>query len=384
MKKEFRDVLYKYTNLPEILLLAKKVTQDHKKERKGDREKHLLSDGYNKKEEKTMGSRIMIVVLLLGLLLSAAPEALTASHNLRLATVVSPPHPWIDMAEFFAQEVEDRTNGEVTVRIYHSRSLGDDETTIDEMRIGTIDFVIGGVANAVAFLPEYQITGFSYLFEDMDHFRSVIHPENDFFQTLDTLHEERNIPLKLLALAGGGTRVTSSNIGGFVNPNDLAGVRMRLPANPLEVKIWEAFGAIPTTLPWGEIYSAVQSGLVSAFESTISGFYGSKLFEVAPHQSLTNHQIMISHFTMSRRTYDRLPENYQKIIEEVAMEAGVLGTDKGEEYDQRLLQEMKDNFGLKVYEVDIDAYAEIVMPMHDELAADIGLTHLLETIRDLR
>lgn len=59
------------------------------------------------------------------------------------------------MAEFFAQEVESHTNGDVTVRIYHSRSLGDDEIAIDEMRIGTIDFVIGGVANAIAFLKEY-------------------------------------------------------------------------------------------------------------------------------------------------------------------------------------------------------------------------------------
>lgn len=71
----------------------------------------------------------------------------------------------------------------------------------------------------------------------MDHFREVIDPENAFIQRLASLHDERNIPLMLLALAGGGTRVTSSNVGGFVEPDDLDGIRMRLPANPLEVKI---------------------------------------------------------------------------------------------------------------------------------------------------
>lgn len=311
-------------------------------------------------------------------------DEVAETFELRLATVVSPPHPWTDMAEFFAEEVEKRTDGNVTVRVYNSGSLGDDETTIDEMRIGTVDFVLGGVANATAFLPEYQITGFSYLFEDMDHFKKVVAPNSPVFQYYQDLHVERNIPLKLLSLAGGGTRVTSTNFGSVSNPDDLKGVNIRLPNNPLEVKIWEAFGALPTTLPWGDIYSSLQSGLVNGFESTISGYYGSKLYEVAPHQSMTNHQIMISHFTMSKATYDKLPEEYQRIIEEVGIEAGLLGTEKGEEYDKTLQAEMVEKHGLKVYDVDMDAYSEIVIPMHDELAADIGLTDLLEMIRGLQ
>jgi len=306
------------------------------------------------------------------------------TYNFRLATVVSPPHPWTDMADYFAEEVERRTEGNVTIRVYHSGSLGDDETTIDEMRLGTIDFVLGGVANATAFLPEYQITGFSYLFEDMDHFKRVVSPDSPVLKHFQQLHEERDIPLKLLALAGGGTRVTSTNFGPVSRPDSLKGINIRLPGNPLEVKIWEAFGALPTTLPWGDIYSSMQSGLVQGFESTISGYYGSKLYEVAPHQSMTNHQIMISHFTMSKAANDKLPAEYREVIEEVAIEAGILGTEKGEEYDQTLQAEMVEKYGVEVYEVDMDAFAEIVIPMHDELAAEIGLTELLQMIRDLR
>lgn len=327
---------------------------------------------------------ILVIIILASMSVMGSVSAAQDTFRLRLATVVSPPHPWIDMAEYFVEEVEVRTDGNVTTRIYHSGSLGNDEATIDEMRIGTVDFVIGGLANAVAFLPEYQITGFPYLFEGMEHFRKVIDPNNLVFQYFQNLHEERNIPLILLSLAGGGTRVTSTNYGAVSVPEDIRGVKMRLPANPLSVQVWETLGAIPTTLPWGDIYSALQTGLVDAFESTISGYYGSKLYEVAPHQSMTNHQIMISHFTMSRSTYNKLPEQYQKIIKEVAIKAGELGTEKGEIYDSTLQQEMVEKYGLNVYDVDIPAFVEVLEPLHDELAENVGVTDLLEIIRDLK
>lgn len=334
-------------------------------------------------------TRITAALMLVALIAPAvsaggSAEAADETFQLRLATVVSPPHPWVDMAEFFAEEVSNRTDGAVTVRIHHSGALGNDETTLDELRIGSLDFVIGGVSNAVAFLPEYAITGFSYLFEDLDHFRRVSAGDSPFFEHLAQRHQERNLPFQLLALAGGGTRVTSTNLGPIEHPRDLQGVNMRLPGNPLELRIWETFGAIPTSLPWGEIYTAVQTGVVDAFESTISGFYGSRLFEVAPYQSLTNHQIMISHFTASERTMNRLPEEYRRIVEEVALEAGQLGTDRGAVYDEELLAEMEADFGLTVVQPDIEAFVEVVKPLHDELAANAGLTELLQMVRDMQ
>lgn len=331
--------------------------------------------------------RVVTAVVVLSLIpatvlfAAGAAEETDEQFDLRLATVVSPPHPWIDMAEFFAEEVRQRTDGNVNVRIQHSGALGDDEATIDEMRIGTIDFVIGGVSNAVAFVPEYQITGFPYLYEDLDHFRRVIDPDAEFFQALADAHEERGLGLRLLALAGGGTRVTSSNLGPLTHPDDFDGVRMRLPGNPLENQVWEAIGAVPTSLPWGEIYTAVQSDVVSTFESTVSGFYGSRLYEVAPHQTQTKHQIMISHFTMSEQTFEQLPAEYRDIILEVAREAGELGTDMGAQYDEELVDEMVEEYGLNVYEADIDAFVEAVAPLHDELAEQAGIEHLLEYVR---
>ena len=250
-------------------------------------------------------------------------------YRLRLGTVVSPPHAWLDLAEFFVEEVSNRTDGTVTVTVYPSGTLGNDATMIDEMRVGSLDLVIGGAQNAAQFVQEYQVFGLSYLFESQEQFAQAIEYRGPIFNRYVELHEEKNLDLRLLALSGGGTRNFSNNVRPINAPEDLDGIVMRVPGSPIELQIWSALGALPTSLPWNEIYSAMQAGVVNAFESTISGFFGSALYEVAPYMSRTEHLYMLSHFTMSQMTYDRLPEAYRTIIQTVAAEAATLGVAKG-------------------------------------------------------
>src|SRR5690625_242392 len=231
---------------------------------------------------------------------SDTEEEVTSDEQfeLRLATVVNPPHPWVDAGEFFAEEVEERTNGNVKVSIHHSATLGDDEGIIDELQLGTIDFILGGAQNAAPYVPQYQIFGFSYLFESMEDFEKVVGDDSEVTEHFKELYEENGLELKLLGLSGGGTRYTSHKNKEITKADDMQGVKMRLPGSPIESKIWGEFGAVPTSLPWNEIYSALQTGVVNSFESTLSGYEGSRLFEVAPHIAEPNHLYMVTHFTM--------------------------------------------------------------------------------------
>ncbi|WP_096200757.1 TRAP transporter substrate-binding protein [Bacillus sp. FJAT-45350] len=304
------------------------------------------------------------------------------SYELTLATVVSPPHPWIDMAESFAEEVAEKTNGDVKVTIHHTGTLGNDESAIDEMRLGTVDFVIGGVQNAAPFLPEYQLFSLSYLFENMDHFEAAIAHDSELTQRYQELHEEKGLDFRLLSFAGGGTRNVANSVRPINTPSDLEGLQMRLPGSPLESKIWSELGAVPTSLPWNEIYSALQTGVVSTFESTLSGYKGSNLYEVTDYLSRTEHQFMVSHFSMSLVTIDKLPEDYLDIVNEAAVNAGYLGTEKGNEYDEEVLAELED-LNVEVNEVDKEKFIEILKPLHQELAEDIKAEEVLEIIQQM-
>lgn len=310
-------------------------------------------------------------------------ESVEESFDLRLATVVSPPHPWLDMAEYFAEEVEERTDGNVKVNIHHSSSLGDDETTIDEMRVGTVDFVIGGTQNAASFIPRLQVFGLAYLFEDMDHFEKVINHDSDVFAYFENEFAEKNIDVKLLALSGGGTRYLSNNKQEIASPDDLKGLKLRLPGSPIESDIWSELGALPTSLSWNEVYSGIQTGVVEGFESTLSGYTGSKLYEVAPYVSLTEHLYMATHFSVSELTFNKLPSEYQEIIKEVAVEAGELGTEKGKQFDEEILEELPEH-NVTITEVDRDKFIEILKPLHDDLAEGLEATELLDLIRQVK
>lgn len=303
--------------------------------------------------------------------------------ELRLATVVNPPHPWVDMGEFFAEEVEKRTDGNVKVSVHDSATLGDDEGIIDELQIGTIDFIIGGAQNAAPYVKQYQIFGFSYLFDSMDNFEKAIADDSEVTERFKEYYEENGLDLKLLGLSGGGTRYLSHKDTEVTEADDMKGVKMRLPGSPIESKIWGELGAVPTSLPWNEVYSGVQTGVVESFESTLSGYEGSKLNEVAPYVSETEHLFMASHFTMSGITAEELPDEYNEIIEEVAIEASYYGTEQGKDYDEEVLEKLVDD-GVTFSEVDKESFQEKVRPLYDDLAEDIEATDLLEMIRDIQ
>lgn len=304
------------------------------------------------------------------------------AETLRLGTVVSAPHPWIDAAEAFKASVEEATDGRVNVQIFPGGQLGNDQTMVDEIRIGTTDMLIGGVMNISPYVSDFEIFSLNYLFEDMDDFKAATAPDSAVFEYFDNAVSDAGVGLKLLSLTGGGTRNLSTNTGPVTEPSDMQGVRMRVTGSRLDAETWQSVGALTTSLPWTEIYTGLQTGVVGAFESTISGYYSSRLYEVAPYHAKTEHQVMMSHISISENRFNRFSEEDQAIILEAAQQAGVLGTDKGVEYDAELIQEFED-LGVTVTEVDKQAFIDAVVPLHNSFAEERGLTELLETIRNL-
>ncbi|ASK20353.1 TRAP transporter substrate-binding protein [Vreelandella venusta] len=320
------------------------------------------------------------------LALAAATSMLFISpamaETLRLGTVVSAPHPWIDAAEAFKAEVAEATDGRIDVQIFPGGQLGNDQTMVDEIRIGTTDMIIGGVMNISPYTPEFEIFSLNYLFEDMDKFRAATSPDSPVFDYFANAMQESGVGLKLLSLTGGGTRNLSTNTGPVTQPSDLQGIKMRVTGSRLDAEMWQSVGALTTSLPWTEIYTGLQTGVVGAFESTISGYYSSRLYEVAPYHAKTEHQVMMSHISISENRFNRFSEEDQAIILNAAQHAGEFGTEKGVEYDAEFIQEFED-LGVTVTEVDKQAFIDAVVPLHDEFAEERGLTELLDTIRNL-
>ena len=315
--------------------------------------------------------------------LTMASTAMAQDRTLRLSTQANPPHPWLDAAQALKEEVEASTDGRIAIEVFSGASLGRDATALDEMRLGTIDLLIGGAQEATPFFPEFQLFSISYLFPSTEVFRAAMAPDGEIFGYFDRVYEESDNGLVLLALTGGGIRNFSNNERPVSLPADIAGMKMRVPGSRMDALMWEATGAQPISLPFTELYTALQTGVANAFESSISAYVGNKLFEVAPFHSQTQHQFMVSHITMSQATFDSLSPEDRAVLATAAARASVVGIDRGIEYDATLLEPLVASGQVTVTEVDKAPFLEIVRPLHDEVAAEIGATAVLEMIRSL-
>lgn len=303
--------------------------------------------------------------------------------NLRLHTLVTSPHPYNDAAEWFGAEIARRTGGAVRSTLFPSAQLGPDRRVLDEMRLGTVDLMISTTNNAAAQVPQYNVFSLAYLIPDYAAFRRVMRPDGKVVARIQALYEQRRTGLHLLGFMIGGTRNLSA-----VRPvrtlGDLAGMKMRVPPSPAVAKQWQALGTLPVTINWAEVYTSIQTGVAEALESSLSGYIAERFYEVAPHLSLTMHEIQVGHFTMSGRSLARIPAAHRQTLIDTAAEAMEVGTRSGIAADEAVVQRARTEFTgrITVHEPDRAAFARRLVSLQDELAAGYDAADLLAMVRE--
>lgn len=313
--------------------------------------------------------------------LAAAGSVQAADYTLRLHTLVKSPHPYNDMAQAMKAEIEEKSGGQIAVEIFDSGQLGQDPAVIGEMGFGTIDLMISTTSNAAQQIPEYSIFTMPYLFGSMDEVLETVGPGSAVQAHFEQVYADRAVGMKLLALGASGTRNMATASVAVSGPADLAGLKMRTPPSPMDAKTWAAFDMHPVTVAWGELYAAMQTGVADAMESSLPGYTGSKLYEVAPNLALTEHTIQINHTSMSQRSWDKLPEDLQKIVQEAAVSANAFGVEKAKEYDAGLVDTLQSEHGVSVTRPDKAPFIEVLAPIQVELAKELDLTEEYELLK---
>lgn len=315
---------------------------------------------------KILGSALLASLLMSG-------TALAADINMRLHTLVKSPHPYNDMADFMVDEIAKRTDGAIAIKIFNAGQLGKDDAVIGEMGLGTIDLMISSTNNAAKKVPEYQIFSMPYLFSSFDDLMSKVGPGSRAETYYQEVYSKRDMNMRLLALGGSGTRNLSNGKGPVNSLSDIADFKMRTPPSPMISKTWEALGTLPVTVAWGELYAAVQTGVADALESSIPGYSGAKLYEVAPYLALTAHSIQVNHVSMSDRAWNKLSESQQKIFTEVAQEASALGIEKAIGYEASLVSELETKHNVTVTRPDITEFQSALTELKIQLVDELGL-----------
>ncbi|MBK0326080.1 TRAP transporter substrate-binding protein [Rhodobacteraceae bacterium F11138] len=312
---------------------------------------------------------ILAILTFIALMLPAH----AADVTLRVHTLVKSPHPYNDMASFMKSELEEKSDGRIAVKIFDAGQLGQDPAVLSEMALGTIDVMISTTSNAAQEIPEFAIFNMPYLFGSIDEMADTVAPGSAVHQHFETVYQDRGVGMKLLALGGSGTRNLATADVTVTSLDDLKGLKMRTPPSPMVARTWAALDMLPVTVAWGELYAAMQTGVAEAMESSLAGYTGSKLYEVAPNLALTGHTVQANHISVSDVTWKKLPDDLKMLLQETAEAANRHGVEKAKEYDGALVDQLAQEHGVNVSRPDTSLFIAKLKPSQIALAEEMDL-----------
>jgi tripartite ATP-independent transporter DctP family solute receptor len=323
-------------------------------------------------------SRRTLLVGLGGLGIAHAPLARTLERAMTAADVHVAGYPTVEAVRWIGARLEERTNGRLRIRVYHAGQLGRESDTIGLARYGAIDFTRVNFAPLNNPFPLTQVFSLPYVFESVEHMRRAA----DGAPGRAVLESFERRDLIGLAIYDAGTRSFYNVQRPVHEPSDLHGLKMRVPPSDIFIELARALGANPTPLPYGEVYSAMQTHLIDGAENNWRTLHTSRQFEVAHYWSGTEHSHSPEALLMSKRTFDALTPDDQELMRETARESvpymRTLWDRMEEESRQHVIEA-----GIEISEIDLAAFKRAAQPMLERYLGSGSLRSLYEQIKAL-
>lgn len=279
----------------------------------------------------------------------------------------------------FADDVKTKTNGDVRIRIYPDAQLGNQRESMELMQNGALDIVKSNAAELEAFSPAYSVFNLPYLFRDKPHYEKIIY--GDIGQEiLDSSKDSGFVGLTYYD-AGARSFYAKKPIR---TPDDLKGLKIRVQPSPTAIAMVNALGGNPTPLAYGELYTALQQGVVDAAENNIPSYTLSRHSEVTKFFSLDEHTMVPDVLVMSTKSLDKLTPEQQEIVKQAAKDSAQTMAKLWEasEKEERAKVEKQ---GVEFITVDKVTFQDAVKPMYEDIAkSNPELSKMADRIRDVK
>src|SRR4030043_308921 len=262
---------------------------------------------YQKQRRVQMRKTLFGSIIMFALMILAMPAF--AARALKYATIHEPSHPVGYTAEFFASRVKQLTNGEVEVQVYHSRQLGDARDNVENIRNGTIAFTTLSVSNLSQVLPVLDVWSLPFIFKSDDHYWYVLnHPKSwEFMKQLDP----KGIKTITWITSGARNFFSKKPIRSVA---DLKGLKIRVMASPVMITTIKALGGSGVPTAWGELYTALQTGVVDGAENNHPSLISMKFYEVTKYYTLDEHMRIPDLTIASTKVFDKFTKAQQQAV----------------------------------------------------------------------
>lgn len=313
-------------------------------------------------------SRRQATLGLAGLALGAGhATGAKATLNLKWAHVYETGEPFHEQALWAAGEILQRSRGEVSIEVFPSGQLGSETQINDGLGLGTIDIIYTGVAFAGAVHPPLAISNAPFILRDYDHWND--YRASDLFRTIATDYD-RKTGNKVAGLTYYGQRHVTANRVIRV-PEDMRGMKLRVPPAPLFQMFTRSVGAIATPVAFSEVYQALKQGTVDGQENPLPTIKAKKFYEVQSHIMLTAHITESTLTIIGGHVWGLLSSSQKAIVEEVMEQAAFRASEQIRAAEGRLAAEFRD-MGEQVIEIDRQPFMAAAVPLHNDPTAGAG------------
>lgn len=300
----------------------------------------------------------LITVVLLVLSLSGCSKKSDVTV-LKMGHSLDVEHPVHKAMIFMAEKLEEKSAGKVILQVYPGEQLGSEREMIEQVQMGLLDMTKVSTSPLESFIPAFSVFSVPYLFRDSEHLWNVLN--GPIGKRL--LQTGESVGLKGMCYYDAGSRSFYTKEEPIMSPADLEGMKIRVQESRTSMQMIKELGASATPIAWGELYTSLQQGVVDGAENNPPSFYRSGHFEVCKHYSLDEHTMVPDIVLISMKTWNKLPADIQKMVQEVADESVQYQRKLWKEDTEKALETVQAQ-GVKIYNPDKTAFRQKVKQMH--------------------
>jgi tripartite ATP-independent transporter DctP family solute receptor len=324
---------------------------------------------------------ITLILSIAGLTLGLWPATAGAQQpvTIRLGHVGFPGSLFDITGQKFAQEANQALKGKVDVRVFHSSQLGSDEQMIKGIRVSAPEMQIPSTVMSTVD-QRFGVFEMPYLIVSRAHMKKAAE-NRDVQKALFEPLPARG--MRVLGVWENGFRHITNNVRPIVRPEDLKGIKLRVPGGVWRVKMFQTYGANPSPMPFAEVYSALQSGVMDAQENPFSQIFSARFHEVQKFLSLTGHVYTPAFLIVSEDFWKKLPKDVQDTLARIARETGEFARSEGDRLDRELQSKLAPP--MRSNDPDKEAFIKASAGVYEEFGKQVpGGTELIKTIQALR
>lgn len=275
------------------------------------------------------------------------PDNIT-EHTFSLSTTATSGSSLAEITHYFADRVGELSNGKIKIDVFEGSTLGTEAQNLEALTTGTLDMAIIGVEFYVNSIPQVGALMLPYMYDDYDQVQKVLESDAGAYaskQLLD-IAKVKNLGYYVMQFRNMYTTKPIYSV------DDLKGMKIRVPESALYVDTFKMMGAAPTPLAFGEVYTALDTGVVQGVENTPDSALHNSWAEVAPYFNQTNHLSAPTTFSMSNKVYESLNDDEKNLLMQAGIDASHYGLENTKATDADYRAQLKEE-GMEFIESDV-------------------------------